>query len=80
MTPAEAVRAAFCAVLCVPEVADDDDLFALGGDSLAFVEVLMDVEETLGMDEIPDALAAPMLHGRRCTVAGLVAAVEQVTR
>lgn len=71
-----AVRAAFCAVLCVPEVADDANLFTLGGDSLALVEVAIDVDDALDV-EIPDAELRRMAEAERCTVAELAAVVEQ---
>ncbi|MGX2997540.1 acyl carrier protein [Streptomyces sp. JNUCC 64] len=39
------VVALWCAELGVPEVADEDDFFALGGHSLAALNVLSDVED-----------------------------------
>jgi len=42
------VRTTWCRHLGVDEIDDDADFFALGGDSLAAISMLMDVVEALG--------------------------------
>lgn len=72
MTPLEACRAAFRAQLD-RDVANDEDLYALGGDSLALLLIVLEVEETLGIAELPDRVLRGL--GERCSVAGLAAVV-----
>lgn len=70
-----AVRAAFCATFDLAEVADDADLFTLG-DSLSFLEVVLELDEALGFD-LPEEPLIPMLDAQRCTVGELAAVVER---
>jgi acyl carrier protein len=74
-----ATRAAFCATFDIAEVADDADLFTLGGDSLSFLEVVLELDAALGFD-LPEEPLIPMLDAQRCTVGELAAVVERARR
>ncbi|MEW2528666.1 acyl carrier protein [Streptomyces sp. NPDC047071] len=66
----------WCEALNVPEVADGDDFFALGGHSLAALHVMGAVEQTyqVELDGMRDLWENPTLGAFVAVVAALVAA------
>jgi acyl carrier protein len=59
--PVDLVRRTMAEVLAIPEVAADDDLIALGGDSLGAITLQMRLEEETGiaLNVAFDILAEP---------------------
>ena len=67
----DALRALYAKVLGLPEVAADDEFFALGGDSLSAARLVTQATRDLGLP-----LTLEMLLGTP-TVAALAAALQQ---
>jgi acyl carrier protein len=60
----------------VDKLSDDADLFAAGLDSLAIVNVLMNLEEHFDI-ELPDALLSRRSFASIATIASVVAALTE---
>jgi acyl carrier protein len=65
----------------IDEVGLDDDFFALGGDSLAAVRIMMRVKDAFGIDlPISQLLETPVLRNFAVKVAGLSESAESGDR
>jgi amino acid adenylation domain-containing protein len=58
----ELIAAVWCEILHVPQVASDDDFFALGGHSLTALEMAAKVSDQVGLHDPVDAFEYPTLR------------------